>query len=346
MGGGAGMTQRVSGERRRVTVVVAMGADEAAAVLPMDLRARLAELAVPVPGTLSGALTTPEARAVLERAEILISGWGCPPLTREVLAGAPLLRAVVHAAGSVKHVVTPALWERGITVSSAAEANAGPVADYALAAVTFAAKRALSTAAGYEAGWPAFPDRQGADGRTVGVIGASRIGRRVMAGLRASDAGYRILLYDPYVPVTDAAQLRADVVSLRDLCWASGIITVHAPQTPETHHLLDAAHLALVPDGGTVINTARGSLIDTEALTRECASGRLDAILDVTDPEPLPAGHPLLRLPNVLVTPHIAGAQGSEARRLGEYAVDEVARLIRGSPLQGRVRRGELGRLA
>lgn len=104
--------------------------------------------------------------------------------------------------------------------------------------------------------------------------------------------------------------------------------------------------LKLVPDGGVVVNTARGSLVDTEALARECAAGRLDAFLDVTDPEPLPPGHPLLTLPNVLVTPHMAGAQGSEVRRLGLYAVEEAERFARGEELLGRLRREDLARLA
>lgn len=88
-------------------------------------------------------------------------------------------------------------------------------------------------------------------------------------------------------------------------------------------------------DGATLINTARGSLVDTEALAGHCATGHLDAVLDVTDPEPLPPDHPLLRLPNVLVTPHLAGSQGHELRRLGEFAVAEVARFTRGDPLHG-----------
>ncbi len=144
----------------------------------------------------------------------------------------------------------------------------------------------------------------------------------------------------------DAARLGAEPTDLDGLCRASDIVTVHAPELPETVGMLSARRLALIPDGGTVVNTARGSLIDTDALTRECATGRLDAFLDVTDPEPLPVGHPLLALPNVLVTPHIAGAQGSEARRLGAYAVDEAARYLRGEPLLGRRTAADLPRLA
>ncbi|WP_223774269.1 hydroxyacid dehydrogenase [Streptomyces sp. 135] len=325
---------------------LAMGAEVAARAFPPDLRERLSAHVELAPGVLTGPLTGPAARAVLAGAEILVTGWECPPLTPEVLAYAPRLRAVVHAAGSVKALVTEAVWERGIVVSSAADANADPVVAFTLAAITFAAKGALRAAAGYVDGWPSFAERAGADGCTVGVIGASRIGRRVIAALRACGAGYRVLLTDPYVTPAEAASLGVELAPLPELCARSGVVTVHAPQLPETRGLLSEAMLKLIPDGGSVINTARGSLVDTEALARECGAGRLDAFLDVTDPEPLPAGHVLLRLPNVLVTPHIAGAQGSEVRRLGEYAVAEVERYVAGVPLRGRLLRKDLRRVA
>ncbi|AJE86014.1 NAD-binding D-isomer specific 2-hydroxyacid dehydrogenase [Streptomyces albus] len=327
----------------RPCAAMVMDAEVAEQVLPGDLRRRLARSVTLVPPSGDGSLPVP---GVLAETEILLTSWGCPPLTAEVLAAAPRLAAVVHAAGSVKALVGDAVWERGILVSSAAEANAGPVVDFTLAAVTFAAKGALRTAARYTEGPPAFAARTGTDARTIGVIGASRIGRRVLRALRGSAAGYRLLLADPYVSLADAASLGAELVTLPELCRRSSVVSVHAPELPETRGLLDAAMLALIPDGGVLVNTARGSLVDTEALTRECAEGRLDAYLDVTEPEPLPPGHPLLALPNVQVTPHIAGAQGSEARRLGAFAAAEVERFLAGEPLSGAVRREELARLA
>lgn len=323
-----------------------MGVEIADRVFPQELRERLARSVELAPPLLSGPLTTPEARAVLAETDVLVTGWECPPLTPEVLAGAPRLRAVVHAAGSVKPMVTEAVWERGIVVSSAADANADPVVAFTLAAVTFASKGALATAAAYASDWPSFTARAGADARTIGVIGASRIGRRVIAGLLAADTDCRVLLTDPYVRPEEAAGLGVELVDLAELCARSSIVTVHAPQLPETRGLLSADLLKLIPDGGAVINTARGSLVDTQALARECGAGRLDAFLDVTDPEPLPPDHALLHLPNVLVTPHIAGAQGSEVRRLGEFAVAEVERFVAGEELRGRLRREELDRLA
>jgi phosphoglycerate dehydrogenase-like enzyme len=252
----------------------------------------------------------------------------------------------MHAAGSVRSLVSEEVWERGIVVSSAADANAGPVVSYTLALITLAARRTLTMAAGSPDAWPDFAGRSGADGLTVGIVGASRIGRRVMAELAGSDAGYRILLSDPYVTDEEARRLGASLVDLPELCRRSRVVSIHAPLLPETTGLLDARMLALLPDGGALVNTARGAILDTQALTRECAGGRIEAYLDVTFPEPLPPEHPLRSLPNVMITPHIAGAQGSEVRRLGQYAVAEVERWTAGEPLLGEVTRETLPRLA
>ncbi|MFI0236520.1 hydroxyacid dehydrogenase [Streptomyces sp. NPDC016845] len=323
-----------------------MGAQVVERVFPPDLRERLGRGTRLAAAPLTGALDGPDAARVLAGTEILITGWDCPPLTERVLASAPRLRAVIHAAGSVRPVATDAVWERGLLVSSAADANARPVVAFTLAAIAFAAKGALGAAAGYATAWPGFAAREGADGRVVGVVGASRIGRGVIEALRADEAGYRVLLCDPYVDEAGAARLGAERVELAELCRRSSIVTLHAPLLPSTTGMLSAEMLSLIPDGGTVVNTARGALLDTEALAAECWAGRLSAFLDVTDPEPLPAGHALLGLPSVLVTPHVAGAQGSEVRRLGLYAVEEVERVVRGEPLRGLTTRSDMTRLA
>jgi phosphoglycerate dehydrogenase-like enzyme len=280
----------------------------------------------------------PAAVSALSRAEILISGWGCPRVDGPVLDAAPKLRACIHAAGTVKIHLDPVVFQRGLIVSSAAAANAVPVAEYTIAALTFAAKSAFARARSY-AGDPSNGRKvdagSGLLGRTVGVVGASRIGRLVLDRLRQFDV--TVLLYDPHLAPPEARRLGAEPVDLDTLCRRSDVLTIHAPALPETYHLIDERRLGLMPHGATVINTARGSLIDTDALARECGTGRLSAVLDVTDPEPLPAGHPLLRLPNVFVTPHIAGTQGRELRRLGEFAVADIERLLRGEPLLGAV---------
>ncbi|GAA4915715.1 phosphoglycerate dehydrogenase-like enzyme [Stackebrandtia albiflava] len=301
-----------------------------------------------VPGTvLIDDFAAADVREHLERAEILVTGWGCPPITADVLDAAPRLRLVAHAAGSVKHHVTPAVWERGIAVSSAADANAEPVAEYTRAMILLGLKGALRHAAEYPAlGWPGEARRGdcGYVGRVVGVVGASRIGRRVMALLRDWDT--TLLVSDPYLTPDEAVALGARLVDLDELCATSDLVSVHAPELPETRHLLDDRRLAMMRDGAVLVNTARGSIVDTEALVRHCVSGRLSAVLDVTEPEPLPADHPLLHLPNVTVTPHVAGAQGTEIALLGDYAVAEIARFLAGEPLRGEVTAADLPRLA
>ncbi|MFF4604271.1 hydroxyacid dehydrogenase [Streptomyces sp. NPDC001339] len=315
-------------------------------------RARLRSLTHTDPRLVADELAdpAPAVAAALARAEILLTGWGAPPLTSRVLAAAPRLRAVVHAAGSVKHHLTDACWERGIAVASAADANALPVAEYTLAAILLANKRVLHAAHRYRElrgrphDWHAELARAGNYRRTVGVIGASRIGRRVIALLRPFDL--RVLLYDPYVDPAEAGRLRVRPVGLGELCAGSDIVTVHAPQLPATRHLLGARELALMPDGATLVNTARGSLVDGTALLAELRTGRLHAVLDVTEPELPPPCSLLYDLPNVLLTPHIAGSMGGELHRLADAALDEVERYVRGVPFAGSVRAADLGHSA
>ncbi|MGW7579273.1 hydroxyacid dehydrogenase [Streptomyces sp. NPDC054765] len=327
----------------RPTLLLSMGPGIAERLLDARHHTRLTALARTDPRLVAHDLATPtpEVAAALAGAEVLLTCWGAPPLTGRVLAAAPRLRAVVHAAGSVKHHLTDACWERGIAVTSAADANALPVAEYTLAAILFANKRVLHSAHRYRGlrtphDWHRELATAGNYRRTIGVIGASRIGRRVIELLRPFDL--RVLLYDPYVDAAEAARLGVTPAPLDALCAGSDVVTVHAPQLPATRHLLGARELALLPDGATLVNTARGSLVDGTALLAELVTGRLQAVLDVTEPELPPSDSPLYELPNVLLTPHVAGSLGTELHRLADHALDELERYARGRPFTGRVR--------
>ncbi|MBT2424008.1 hydroxyacid dehydrogenase [Streptomyces sp. ISL-22] len=333
---------------QRPQALFAMTAEYVPQVFPPEVLERLRESVDIDPALVAEDLTDPRLGDVLARTEILVTGWGCPRLDPAVLDAAPGLRAVLHSAGSVKSLVTPELWRRGVAVSSAAVANAQPVAEYTLAMILlagkdlFAARDRLRTERAFP-GWGLVPGI-GNHGRRVGVIGASRIGRRVIDLLRAFDL--RVSLTDPYVDEADAAALGVPLLPLDDLLRTSDIVTVHAPETPETRHLIGRRELSLMPDGAVLINTARGALVDHEALTAELRTGRLSAILDVTDPEPLPADSPLYDLPNAFITPHLAGSQGNEAARLGLVVAEEAERLVAGGALAYPVDPGALGREA
>ncbi|MCP1415104.1 hydroxyacid dehydrogenase [Paenarthrobacter sp. A20] len=292
--------------------------------------------------------SAPGALELLADAELLITGWGAPTIDAFVVDQLPRLRCIVHAAGTVKTFLSPAVYERGIEVSSSAAANAVPVAEFTFAAIVMGLKRArrfseqlrITGASRNTSGFPTI----GTNGVTIGLVGASRVGRLVIGLLKNLDA--RVLVYDPYLTVVDASELGVETVGLDQLCAMSDVVSVHAPDIAETRGIIGAQQLALMKDGTLVINTARGALIDATALTAELVSGRLDAYLDVTDPEPLPASSVLHTLPNVVLTPHIAGAMGNEIHRLGSHAVMEIRRLSEGLPLAYPVLAADLARIA
>ncbi|MEV6481896.1 hydroxyacid dehydrogenase [Streptomyces sp. NPDC051576] len=311
--------------------------------------AQLARVADLVPDLVADDFGRPLVAEALRDTEVLYTFWGCPPVDREVLAAAPRLRAIVHAAGSVKYIATEDSWRAGVRISSAAWANALPVAEYTVAAVLMSNKRLLQIREDFRQrreidSWHHRYTGIGNYRRAVGVVGASRIGRRVIELLRPFDLD--ILVHDPYLSAAEASALGVRRAGLDELCAASDVLSIHAPALPETRHMVDRRRLALMPDGATLVNTARGSLVDTEALVEEVASGRIHAVLDVTDPELLPADSPLYDLPNVLLTPHVAGSIGGELHRMADSATAELARYAQGLPFQHPVLQEELERTA
>ncbi|WP_030661948.1 hydroxyacid dehydrogenase [Streptomyces cellulosae] len=313
-------------------------------LFPPVLMSRLRELVRIDPEYVVHDFADPAAAQALGEAEVLITGWGCPHIDADVLDAAPRLRAVLHAAGSVRRLVGEAVWERRIVVSSAVHANALPVAEYTLAAILLAGKDAFRLRERFRAEgvYPAPGEYAGIGnaGRRIGVIGASRVGRRLLELLRPFD--FQVSLYDPYVEDAEAARLGAAPMPLEELLCGADIVSVHAPDIPETYRMLDRQRLALIPDGGVLINTSRGALVDPDALTEELVSGRISAVLDVTEPEPLPTASPLYGLPNVFLTPHIAGSLGNELARLGGTVVSELERIAAGSSPAHAIGRAEL----
>lgn len=306
----------------------------------------LVDLVSPTAGDLTG-ITDVELASV----DIVVGSWGCSVLDDGLLARMPRLRLLAYAAGTVKHTVTPAVWARDLAVSSAAAANAVPVAELTFAAIVMIAKdvfrvrdrhrevRGTEPVAGQG---PAGP--VGTRGLRIGVVGASHIGRLLIGRLHTLDV--EVAVADPYLSADNATDLGVTPMALDDLAAWADVVTIHAPELPATRHMFDAARLARMRDGAWLVNTARGSLVDTDALTRECVGGRLCAWIDTPDPEPLPADSPLYDLPNVVLTPHIAGSMGNEVSRMGDLAVAEVRRFLAGEPLLHPVLATDLERIA
>ncbi|GAA3634739.1 hydroxyacid dehydrogenase [Microbacterium awajiense] len=267
--------------------------------------------------------------------EVLVTGWGAPKITARVLEALPRLRAVVHAGGGTQALVESEVRSR-LALSTAGDVNAVPVAEYTLAMILLACKQVFRAARTYRRRREAIDREQsfqtaGNFGQTVGIVGASRIGRRVIALLRPFDL--HIVVHDPQLDHASARRLGVELVDLEELMQRSDVVSLHAPLNDETRHMVAARELAAMKDGATLINTARGGVVDMAALETELVSGRIDAVLDVTDPlEPLPSDSRLWDLPNVLITPHVAGSMGTELRRMGDHVAGELRRALNGEP--------------
>jgi phosphoglycerate dehydrogenase-like enzyme len=289
-------------------------------------------------------------RARLAETEILVTGWGVPRIDAAALALMPQLRLIAHAAGSVKYFLDDAVFERGVQVTSAVSANAVPVAEFTVATILLANKHIVRFRELYRSERSGLREHAlmasdlGNYDKTIGIIGASRIGLKTIELLQHFDM--HVLLHDPYATPEQARGLGVELVGLDELMARSDVASLHAPALPSTRHMIDARRLALLRDGALFINTARGSLVDEAALTRELVAGRIRAVIDVTDPEVLDPASPLYELPNVVLTPHIAGSVGRERERLGTLIVNEVERFVRGERLKHAVDFKTLDRMA
>jgi phosphoglycerate dehydrogenase-like enzyme len=309
----------------------------------VDEIARLVDLDPDVPDTLTDEWLLPRLR----RAEGVITCWGSLPLTAERLAAAPSLRYVIHSAGTVKGLVSDALWERGIRVTSAANVNGRPVAQFVLGMLFTCLKHVYRYQAEFKArgreAWRRNADIPGYNRTVVGVIGAGNVGRHLLRFLQPHD--FRVLIYDPQLDEATARSLGATKVDLDTLLNRSRAVVLVAPNIPENRHMIGARELALIPDGSFFINPGRGALLDHDALIAELQTGRLTACLDVTDPEPPAEGSPLYSLPNCILTPHVAGSLGDECLLLGDQAREEIRRLVSGETFENEVTEEALQRM-
>jgi phosphoglycerate dehydrogenase-like enzyme len=291
--------------------------------------------------------TVAENLAVLEGVEVILSGWGAPIMDEAFLEAAADLRAVFYGAGSVRSFVTDALWKRGVRVVSAYSANAVPVSEYALAAVLFSLRRGwhLADAVRKERGFPQRIEVPGAYGSTVGIVSLGATGRMLRQRLGLFDV--RVAAHDPYVTKEEAACLDVDLLPLDLLFRKADVVSLHTPLLPETVGMILGSHFASMKQGATFINTSRGAVV-REAEMVSVLRDRPDlwAVLDVTHPEPPEPNSPLYDLPNVVLTPHIAGSQGNECRRMGRLVVDELRRYVAGEPLEHEITRERAAVLA
>ncbi len=274
--------------------------------------------------------------------EIVVTGWGSPPISNEMLHCTPLLKLIIHSAGSVRHYIPDLVWSSGVKVASANDALGQSVAETTLGLIIaglkgFFPSAGLTRSGGWKDAIPPYGYgrvRELYDVK-IGVIGASRTGRHLLRLLSAFETN--VLLYDPTLTREEAADLNVRSVSLQELLRESDVVTLHAPALPSLHHLLGAGEFALMKDDALFINTARGMLVDEAALTKELKKGRISAMIDVTNPEPPAPQHPFRLLPNVVLLPHISGALTTGRFRLGRSTVNQIHEYLHKKRLSGEI---------
>jgi phosphoglycerate dehydrogenase-like enzyme len=275
----------------------------------------------------------------LPGAEIVVTCWGTPSFRNEgMLEAADKLKVIAHAAGSVRGMCPEPVYARGIEVTSSASAIAGAVADLNLSLTMHMLRRVYEFDRLLRNGGWANPMKElgrEVSGAAVGVVGAGFTGRCFIDLLQRMEA--EVWVYDPYLTDADAEKLDVCKSELLALFTQCDVVSMQAPVTDETKGMITAEHFKAMKDGAIFINTARGVLVDQEALLAELKTGRIAAALDVFTPEPIPEDHEVRSMDNVVLSPHIGGATIDARKRQGALIVDELVRHLDGQPMQYRI---------
>lgn len=283
----------------------------------------------------------------LAAAEVIFSTWGMPKMDAAFFEMAPKLRAVFYAAGTVKGFVTDEVWRRQITLCSAWRSNAIPVAEFSLGAILLSLKQTWQYHRRLKAE-KAFGSRiptHGAYHSKVGLVSLGAIGWRVVELLRAFEV--EVIAYDPFADPERVAAEKVRLVTLEALFEQADVVSLHTPWLKETEGLIHGGLLRRMKPHSTFINSSRGAVVNEPDLLAVLAERPdLTAVIDVTHPEPPPEDSPFFSLPNLLLTPHIAGSVDSECQRMGDSMLDEYLRFRRNDPLQHQVTPEILPRMA
>lgn len=271
---------------------------------------------------------------LLADVDVIFSGWGAPTFDAVFLDAVPRLKAIFYGAGATGSILTEEVWKRGISISSAYAANAVPVAEYCLSMILFSLKHGwhFMRATREARTFPPRPLVPGAYGSTVGLISMGVAAKTLRKLLNNFDLN--VIAYDPFMSPAEAKALNIRLVPLDMLFRQSDVVSIHTPLLPETRGLITGEHIASMKPGATLINTSRGDVVRQSELV-EVVAGRddLQIILDVTSPEPPTPDCAIFDLPNVIITPHIAGSLDGECRRMGQVMVEELQRFVAGQPL-------------
>ncbi|HEY8827237.1 MAG TPA: 2-hydroxyacid dehydrogenase [Jatrophihabitantaceae bacterium] len=269
--------------------------------------------------------------AGIEDVGFLVARYSAAAMTAGALARLPALRVIQLLSAGVE-----AWLDRvpdGVLLYNARGVHGGSTAELAVAGMLSVLRQLPRFGQAQLAHEWVQTDTDGLAGKRVLILGAGDIGSRIAAAVEVFDA--RVTFVGRRI--RDRVHGLAEVSGLLP---QHDIVVVAIPHTPETHHVVDATFLAAMPDNALFVNIARGPIVDTDALLAELAARRLHAFLDVTEPEPLPAGHPLWDAPNLVLTPHVGGGTYGWERRAYRLVREQVIRWHDGEPLENLVTDG------
>lgn len=285
------------------------------------------------------------AKRILADADFAVTSWGSPAMTAELLDAAPNLKLILHAAGSVKSIVTDEMYRRGIRIVSSAQVLSHGVSETALGLTIASAKNIFALNAETHAGGWSHTGITELFDITIGIVGFGLAGRHYAELLRSFQV--EVIAYDPAVSAESMAAVGVRKVELEEIFALSDIVSLHAPELPSTFHVVNRERLSSMKDGAILINTARGTLVDEEALVEALKNGKLKyACLDVTSPEPPAADSPLRQLDNCILTPHLAGQANNGLQKLGFHCFQQLNNYLEGKPLQGEILQAMLSSIA
>ena len=282
-----------------------------------------------------------EIKRSVAGAEVILSTWGALPFTAELLEVCGDLKIVLYAAGATKGLITDAFGRTGAKLCSAVHLNAVPVAEFTLGIILASLKDVFVYHRNFlrqgRAAWvPLRHDYPGGYFHTkIGLAGFGEISKYLMKLLKNFEMD--VYIASNYVTPEEEAFYGVRKASLDFIMTNCDVVSIHSANVPRNHNLINKDNLKLMKKGARLINTARGVVVNTDDLTEKLSEGEITAYLDVTDPEPLPDGHPLYSMENCIITPHVSGSCGKEVHRMGEYCLRELLNWLEGRPLENEI---------
>jgi len=310
-----------------------------------ELKSKLGEIGEVIWNNSTAQYTKSQLCEQIKDIDICVTGWGTEAFDEEILNHANQLRLIAHTGGSVKPYVTDEVYERGIRVVSGNEVFAESVAEsviaYALASLRDIPRYSEELKRGI---WPSSFYNRGLLDKTIGIVGYGMISKMVVEMLKPFHA--KIKVFSRHISQEELTKHNMEKADLPEIFATCDIVSIHSGMTKENYHLITEELLNMMPEGALLINTARGAVIDEEALCRVLAQEKIKAVLDVYEVEPLPSDHKLLQMKNAILMPHMGGPTIDRRMIVTRSVIDDIKCFLRDEPMKCEIDRAYANKMS